>query len=122
MSFCIQNLFIQQQHQEIIYGNISDKARFRSIRWIPLFSWQKESLLVALSFNPFEMAAKKNQYSIDFRSLVIQHYLNGNSYAMRATKVLIPRPTIQSIIKKYNKTKNLESFRSKSKTKSYRFC
>ena len=56
-------------------------------------------------FNPFEMAPKKKEYSTDLRSLVIQHFLNGDSYAVIAKKVLIPHPTIQSITKKYNKIK-----------------
>ena len=41
----------------------------------------------------------------NIRSLVIEHFFSGDSYAMRAKKVLIPRPTVQPIIKKYKQTK-----------------
>lgn len=51
------------------------------------------------------MAPKKKEHSTDLRSLVIQHFLNGDSYAMIAKKVRIPRPTVQSIVQKYKKTK-----------------
>ena len=51
------------------------------------------------------MVPKKKEHSGDIRSLVIEHFLNGDSYAMIAKKVLIPRPTVQSIIKKYKQTK-----------------
>ena len=51
------------------------------------------------------MAPKKKDHSGDIRSLVIEHFLNGDSYAMRAKKVIIPRPTVQSIIKKHKQTK-----------------
>ena len=46
------------------------------------------------------MAPKKKKHSGDIRSLVIEHFFNGDSYAMIAKKVPIPRPTVQSIIKK----------------------
>ena len=46
------------------------------------------------------MAPKKKEHSGDIRSLVIEHFFNSDSYAMRAKRVLIPRPTVQSIIKK----------------------
>ena len=51
------------------------------------------------------MAPKKKEHSGDIRSLVIEHFFNGDSYAMRARKVLIAHPTVQSIIKKYKQTK-----------------
>ena len=51
------------------------------------------------------MAPKKKEHSADIRSLVIERFFNGDSYAMIAKKVLIPRSTIQSIIKKYKQTK-----------------
>ena len=51
------------------------------------------------------MEPKKKEHSGDIRSLVIEHFFNGDSYAMRAKKVLILRPTVQSIIKKYTQTK-----------------
>ena len=51
------------------------------------------------------MAPKKKQHSPDIRSLVIQHLLNSHSYAIRAKRVRILRPTVQSIIKKYKQTK-----------------
>jgi transposase len=51
------------------------------------------------------MAPKKREHSTDLRSLVIEHFLHGDSYAVIAKKVLIPRPTVQSIIQKYKRTK-----------------
>ena len=48
------------------------------------------------------MAPKKKEHS---GSLVTEHFFNGDSYAIRAKKVLIPRPTVKSIIKKYKQTK-----------------
>ena len=51
------------------------------------------------------MAPTKKEHSRDIRSLVIEHFLNGDSYAMIAKKVLISSPTVQSIIKKYKQTK-----------------
>ena len=67
----------------------------------------KEKVFLRHSLSPFEIGPKKQEYSTDLLSLVIQHFLNGDSYAVIAEKVLIPRPTIQSIIKKYNKTKRI---------------
>ena len=51
------------------------------------------------------MAPKKKEHLGDIRSLVIEHFLNGDFYAMIAKQVLIPHPTVQSIIKKYKQTK-----------------
>ncbi|CAF1527135.1 unnamed protein product [Adineta ricciae] len=51
------------------------------------------------------MAPKKKEHSIDVRSQVIQHFLNGDSYTDIVDKVLIPRPTIVSIVQKYKKSK-----------------
>ena len=51
------------------------------------------------------MAPKKKEHSGDIRFLVFENFLNGDSNAMIAKNVLIPRPTIQSIIKKYKQTK-----------------
>ena len=66
------------------------------------------------------MATKKKEHSGDIRSLVIENFLlNGDSYPMRAKKVLIPRPAVQSIIKKYKQTKyvlNLSGRGRKRKT------
>ena len=65
------------------------------------------------------MAPKKKEHSPDLRSRVIQHFLNGDSYTDIAEKVLIPRPTIQSIIQKYKKTRcvlNLSGRGRKRKT------
>ena len=65
------------------------------------------------------MAPKKKQHSGDIRSLAIEHFLNGHSYAIRAKKGTIQRPTVQSIIKKYKQTKyilNLSSRGRKRKT------
>ena len=70
---------------------MSDRLRFGPIRWMPLFSCQKESLLV-----PFSQSCRneKKEYSTDLRSLVIQHFLNGDSYAVIAKEVLIPHQAI----------------------------
>ena len=49
----------------------------------------------------------------------MEHFLNGDSYAMIAKNVLIPRSTVQSIIKKYKQTKcilNLSGRGRKRKT------
>lgn len=65
------------------------------------------------------MAPKKKEYSTDSRSLVIEHFLNGDSYAEIAKKVLIPRPTVQSIVKNFKETKcipNLSGRGRKRKT------
>lgn len=65
------------------------------------------------------MAPKKKEHSTDLRSLVIEHFLNGDSYAIIASKVLIPRSTVQYIIEKYKKTKciaNLSGRGRKRKT------
>jgi transposase len=53
------------------------------------------------------MAPKKKEHSNDLRTLVIKHYLNGDSQREIAKKVLLSRPTVQSIIKKYKNTKCL---------------
>ena len=53
------------------------------------------------------MAPKKKEHSADIRSLVIEHFFNDHSYAMRAKNVIIPRSTVQSIIKKYKQTKRI---------------
>ena len=51
------------------------------------------------------MAPKKKEHSTDLRSLVVQHFLNGDSYGEIAKKVLLPRSTIQYIVKRYKETK-----------------
>ena len=51
------------------------------------------------------MAPRRKEHSSDIRSLVIQHFENGDSYATIAKKTLLPRSTIQCIIKRYKKTK-----------------
>ena len=51
------------------------------------------------------MAPKEKEYSFDMRETVIKHYLNGDSERQIATKMLIPRSSINSIITKYKKTK-----------------
>lgn len=51
------------------------------------------------------MAPKKNEHSNDLRTLVVKHYLNGDSQREIAKKVLLSRSTVQSIIKKFKKTK-----------------
>ena len=44
------------------------------------------------------MAPKEKEHSGDIRSFVIEHFLNGDSYAMTAKKLLIPRPTVNIIL------------------------
>ena len=51
------------------------------------------------------MAPKKKDYSFHMRESVIKHYLNGDSERQIATKMLILRSSINSIITKYKKTK-----------------
>ena len=61
------------------------------------------------------MAPKKKEHSNNVRILVINHYLNGYS------QLLLSRPTVQSIIKKYQNTKctgNLFGRSRKPKTTS----
>ena len=67
------------------------------------------------------MAPKKKEYSNDLRTLVINHYLNGDSQREIAKKALLSRPIVQSIIKKYKNTKcigNLFGHGRKPKTTS----
>ena len=67
------------------------------------------------------MAPKKKKHSNDLRTLVINHYLNGDSQREIAKKVLLSRPTVQLIIKKYKNTKcigNLFGRRRRPKTTS----
>lgn len=47
----------------------------------------------------------KKEYSHDLRETVIKHFLNGDSEREIATKVLIPRSSVNYIIKKYKSTK-----------------
>ena len=59
------------------------------------------------------MAPKKKE---DIRSLVIEHFFNGNQ---SLKKVIIPRLTVQSVIKRYKQTKcilNLSGRGRKRKT------
>lgn len=51
------------------------------------------------------MAPKKKEYSNDLRETVIKHFLNGDSEREIAQKVLIPRGSVHSMIKKYKSTK-----------------
>jgi transposase len=51
------------------------------------------------------MAPKKKEHSNDLRTLVIKHYLNGDSQREIAAKTLLSRTTVQSMIKKYKSTK-----------------
>ena len=51
------------------------------------------------------MAPTKKEYSNDLRTLVIKHYLNGDSQREIVNKVLLSRSTVQSIIQKYKNTK-----------------
>ena len=51
------------------------------------------------------MAPKKKEHSNGLRTLVINYYLNGDSQREIAKKVLLSRPIVQSIIKKYKNTR-----------------
>lgn len=51
------------------------------------------------------MAPKKKEHSNDMRCLVIKHYQNGDSQRDIASKTLLPRSTVEYIIKKYKMTK-----------------
>ena len=51
------------------------------------------------------MAPKRKEYSDDLRTLVIKHFLNGDSQREIAKKTLLSRETVRSMIKKYKSTK-----------------
>ena len=51
------------------------------------------------------MVPKKKEHSNYLRTLVINHYLNGDSQREIAKKMLSSRSTVQSMIKKYKNTK-----------------
>ena len=51
------------------------------------------------------MAPKKKKHSNDMRTLAIKHYQNGDSQHDIALKTLLPRSTMEYIIKKYKTTK-----------------
>ncbi|CAF3080826.1 unnamed protein product [Rotaria socialis] len=51
------------------------------------------------------MALKKKEHSNDIRTLVIKHYQNGDSQRDILSKALLPRSTVEYIIKKYKMTK-----------------
>ena len=80
----------------------------------------QKSLFLFRYYISTSIAPKKKEHSGDNRSLVIEHFFNGDSYAMIAKKVLIPRPTVQSIIKKYKRTKCILNLSDRGrKTKNY---
>ena len=69
------------------------------------------------------MAPKKKEYSFHMRETVIKHYLNGDSERHIATKMLIPRSSINSIITKYKKDKMYRKYPwSRSKTQNFSKC
>ena len=45
------------------------------------------------------MTPKKKEYNSDFRALVIEHYLNGDSQREITTKVFMSRETMRSTLK-----------------------
>ena len=51
------------------------------------------------------MAPKRKEHSDDLRTLVIKHFLNGDSQREIAKKTLLSRETVRSMIKKYKSTK-----------------
>ena len=51
------------------------------------------------------MAPKRKEHSDDLRTLVIKHFLNGDSQWEIAKKTLLGRETVRSMIKKYKSTK-----------------
>ncbi|CAF1153117.1 unnamed protein product [Didymodactylos carnosus] len=50
------------------------------------------------------MTPNRREYSNDLRSVVVQHFLNGDSYTEISKKTFVKRPTVQSMIKKYKNT------------------
>ena len=46
------------------------------------------------------MAPKKKEHNNDLQNLVIQHYQNRDSQREIATKILLPRTTVQCMIEK----------------------
>ncbi len=56
------------------------------------------------------MAPKSKEYSEDFRNLMINRHLNGDSLGDVANYMTIPRAIIQSIIKKYKLYKTVKNF------------
>ena len=82
-----------------IHTGISNR---RKLSFWPVLGKVK-TFLLSIFHN--EMAPKKKEHSTDLRSLVIRHFLNGDSYASIAGKLLIPRSTVQSIVQKYKQTK-----------------
>ena len=67
----------------------------------------KTEALLCHSFILFEMALKNNEYSTDLRSLVIEHFLNSDSYTTVAKKLPIPRSTISFCYQKIQKPKRV---------------
>ena len=55
------------------------------------------------------MAPKRKEHSDDLRTLVIKHFLNGDSQREIAKKTLLSRETVRSMIKKYKSTKCIEN-------------
>lgn len=51
------------------------------------------------------MGPKKKEHSDDLRTLIIKHYLNGDSQREIAKKLLLSRETVRSVINKYKSTK-----------------
>ena len=49
------------------------------------------------------------------RSLVVKHFENGDSYAVIAKKTLLPRSTVQYIIKRYKNTKCIVNMRGRGR-------
>ena len=52
------------------------------------------------------MALKRKEHSDDLRTLVIKHFLNGDSQREIAEKTLLSRETVRSMIKKNIKVPN----------------
>ncbi|CAF2969788.1 unnamed protein product, partial [Rotaria sp. Silwood2] len=55
------------------------------------------------------MAPRRHEYSIDMRQKVIQTFLKGDSQRQIATDMLLPRTSVQKMIKKYKATKCLSN-------------
>ena len=64
------------------------------------------------------MISKRKEHSNDLRSLVIKHFLNGDSPREIATKTLLSRETVRDIINKYHRTECLFGRGQKGKTKT----
>ena len=74
---------------------------------VPFLRIGKYLRILSKRVDSFQYGAKERKNSL--RTLVIKHYLNGDSQGEIVKKVLLSRPTVQSTIKKYKNTKCIEN-------------